>query len=246
MEGQVAIVTGGARGIGAAVGARLAVLGASVGILDLDEGAARETAASLPKAMGLGADVGDYQSVTAAIERAADQWGRIDVLVNNAGWDRLEPFMRNDPSLWERLISVNLKGVLNASHAVLPHMVSRESGRIVNVASDAGRVGSSLEAVYSACKGGVIAFTKSLAREVARHSISVNCVCPGPTDTPLMSEIRSEPDGEQVIDAIVRATPLRRLATPEEVAAAVAFFASGPAFITGQILSVSGGLTMAG
>lgn len=246
LDGRVALVTGGARGIGAAIARRLGALGAAVGIVDLDLAAARATAATLPNGRAFGADVGDYEQVRSAAAGVIAAYSRIDVLVNNAGWDRLQPFLENDPPLWDKLISVNLKGVLNCCHAVLPHMVERGSGRIVNVASDAGRVGSSGEAVYSACKGAVISFTKALARETAGASVTVNCVCPGPTETPLLEEIRSEETGEKVIEAIVRATPLRRLARPEEIAEAVAFFAAGADFVTGQVLSVSGGLTMAG
>ncbi|MBI4728077.1 MAG: SDR family oxidoreductase [Acidobacteria bacterium] len=246
LDGQVALVTGGARGIGRAISERLAGLGAAVAIVDLDEPGARAAAEGLPRAVGLGADVGDYASTADAVDRAVRALGRIDVLVCNAGWDKMQPFLENEPALWDRLIAVNLLGVLNFCHRAVPHMVEGRSGRVVTVASDAGRAGSSGEAVYSACKGGVIAFTKALAREVARFGITANCVCPGPTDTPLLAEIRSEETGEKVIDAIVRATPLRRLARAEEIAEAVAFFAAGPAHVTGQVLSVSGGLTMAG
>ena len=246
LEGAVALVTGGGKGIGQAAARRLAALGARVAILDLDAAAAAAAAAPLPDALAVAADVGDYEAMRAAIGRVLQTCGRIDVLVNNAGWDRLQPFLDNDPALWDRLIAVNLKGVLNACHLVVPQMVARGSGRVVNVASDAGRVGSSGEAVYSACKGGTIAFTKSLAREVARAGVTVNCVCPGPTATPLLAEIRGDATGDRIIDAIVRATPTRRLAQPEEIAAAIAFFAAGPAHVTGQVLSVSGGLTMAG
>jgi 2-hydroxycyclohexanecarboxyl-CoA dehydrogenase len=243
----VAVVTGGAKGIGAAICDRMAGDGFAVAVVDIDEGAASERAASLAQASWHSADVGLYQSVRTAVDAVVERWGRIDVLVNNAGWDRVQPFLQNEPDLWDRLVDVNLKGPINLCHASLPHMISEGSGAVVNVASDAGRVGSSGEAVYSACKGGVIALTKALAREVARHGIRVNCVCPGPTDTPLLAEIRSEESGDRIIEAIVRATPLRRLATPEDIAGAVAFFASTAAsFVTGQVLSVSGGLTMSG
>jgi len=243
---RVAVVTGGAKGIGAAVATRLSSDGLGVAVLDVDLDAAEATAAGLGGSAHQ-ADVSSYDSVRSAVTQVVERWGRTDVLVNNAGWDRVQLFLDNEPELWDRLIGVNLLGPINVCHLVLPHMASHGSGRVVNVASDAGRVGSSGEAVYSACKGGVIALTKALAREMARHGITVNCVCPGPTDTPLLAEIRSEETGDRIIDAIVRATPLRRLATPEDVAEAVAFFASGDSdFVTGQVVSVSGGLTMAG
>jgi 2-hydroxycyclohexanecarboxyl-CoA dehydrogenase len=241
LDGTVALVTGGARGIGAAIASRLCSSGAEVWILDADGDAAAQTAQALGIKGWVRADVGSYEGMRVAVARL----GGVDVLVNNAGWDKVQPFLENEPALWDRLIGVNLQGVLNACHLVLPSMIERGGGRVVNVASDAGRVGSSGEAVYSACKGGVIAFTKALAREVARAGVTVNCVCPGPTDTPLLGQIKAE-GGERVIDAIVRATPTRRLARPEEIAEAVAFFAEGPAQVTGQVLSVSGGLTMSG
>ncbi|MFA5891471.1 MAG: glucose 1-dehydrogenase [Actinomycetota bacterium] len=246
LHDRVAIVTGGAKGIGRAVCARLAELGAAIGIIDMDaEGAAR-AAAELPRAVSVAADVADYGDVRAAVGAILDAFGRVDVLVNNAGWDRIQPFLENDPEVWDRLIGVNLRGVFNVTHVAVPHLIEAGGGRVVNIASDAGRVGSSGEAVYSACKGGVIAFTKTLAREVARKGVTVNCVCPGPTDTALLDEIRGAESGQKIIDAIVRATPVGRLAQPEDIAAAVAFFATAPGHVTGQVLSVSGGLTMAG
>lgn len=246
-ERRVAIVTGGANGIGAEVCRRLARDGFTVAILDLDSGGAKDLAGELGEASAHEADVASYDAVRAAVADVLERWERVDALVNNAGWDRLQPFLENEPSLWDRLIGVNLLGPINVCHAVLPQMVKQGSGRVVNVASDAGRVGSSGETVYAAAKGGVIALTKSLAREMARHAIGVNCVCPGPTDTGLLEELRSEETGDRIMDAIVRATPLRRLAEPADVAEAVAFFASpDTAFITGQVLSVSGGLSMAG
>lgn len=246
-EPGVAIVTGGAKGIGAAISLQLSAAGFAVAIFDVDEAGAEETAGSLRAGSAHRADVASYESVRQAVEATMDRWGRVDALVNNAGWDKVEPFLGNDPDLWDRLIGINLLGPINLCHVVLPRMAEGGGGRVVNLASDAGRVGSTGEAVYSACKGGVIALTKALAREMARHQITVNCVCPGPTDTPLLAEIRSEETGDRIIDAIVRATPLRRLARPEDVAGAVRFFLSpDAAFVTGQVLSVSGGLTMAG
>jgi 2-hydroxycyclohexanecarboxyl-CoA dehydrogenase len=246
-EPNVAVVTGGAKGIGAGIARRLADDGFAVALLDVDLEGAEATAAGLPSGSAHRCDVSSYRGVTETVGQVIDRWGRIDVLVNNAGWDRVQPFLDNEPELWDRLVAINLLGPINLCHVVLPHMVERGSGRVVSVASDAGRVGSSGETVYSACKGGVIALTKGVAREMARHGITANCVCPGPTDTPLLAEIRSEETGDRIIDAIVRATPLRRLAVPEDIAGAVAFFASPQAaFITGQVISVSGGLTMSG
>lgn len=242
LEGQVCVVTGGAKGIGEAVSRQIAALGGSVLVVDRDEEAASRVVEELCGARASVLDVSDYEAVEAALAGLE----RIDLLVNNAGWDRVEPFLDNEPSLWDRLFSINLRGLFNFCHLALPRMIEAGGGRIVNIASDAGRVGSSGEAVYSACKGGTIAFTKSLARESARHGVTVNCVCPGPTDTTLMAEIKMDEKAARTMDAVVRATPLRRLARPDEIADAVAFFATGPEHVTGQVLSVSGGLTMAG
>jgi 2-hydroxycyclohexanecarboxyl-CoA dehydrogenase len=236
----VAVVTGAAKGIGAAIAQALDAAGASVVLLDLDRAAATEVAGGLRDARAVAADVGDYEAVRAALEDVE----RIDVLVNNAGWDRVQPFLENDPALWDMLIAINLRGPINLCHLALPRMPP--GGRIVNIASDAGRVGSSGETVYAACKGGVIALTKSVAREAARAGVSANCICPGPTDTPLLADIKGPQGMERTMDAIVRATPLRKLAEPSDIAAAVTFLAAGPDHITGQVLSVSGGLTMAG
>jgi 2-hydroxycyclohexanecarboxyl-CoA dehydrogenase len=191
------------------------------------------------------ADVGDYAAVDAAVQATMAEFGRLDIVVNNAGWDRVQPFIENTPDLWDTLVRVNLIGVFNVTHAALRAFAGRP-GRIINVASDAGRAGSSGEAAYSACKGGVIAFTKAIAREGARSGVLVNCVCPGPTATPLLDEIRADATADRIMDAVVRATPLRKLAQPQDVAAAVAYFAEEPGHVTGQVLSVSGGLTMAG
>src|SRR5579875_1043612 len=242
LDDKIAIVTGAGRGIGKAVAGKLAAEGAAVVVTDLDEASAKETAAGLPGAVSIRADVTDRRSVQAMADRVARQFGRIDVLVNNAGWDKARPFLDSDPADWDRAIAVNLYGVLHACKAVLPIMAARGGGAVVNLGSDAGRVGSSGEAVYSAAKGGVIAFTKSLAREMARHQVRVNCVCPGPTDTPLFASFA----GPDLRQALIKAIPFRRLGQPADVANVVAFLASDEAsFVTGQTVSVSGGLTMA-
>lgn len=239
LTGRVALVTGGAKGIGAAIVERLIARGAKVAVLD------RDPAASGPADLYLPTDVSDYEAVKAAVAATVERLGDLDIVVNNAGWDRVQPFLDNDPALWTTLVNINLIGVFNVTHAALHAMGSR-GGRFVNVASDAGRAGSSGEAAYSACKGGVIAFTKAIAREAARSGVLVNCVCPGPTATPLLDEIRTDATADKIMDAVVRATPLRKLAQPDDVAAAVLYFVEEPGHVTGQILSVSGGLTMAG
>lgn len=197
--------------------------------------------------MGVAGDVTRLDAMQAAVAAVEAALGEVTVLVNNAGWDRMELFVENDPALWDRLIAVNLKGVLHATRAVLDGMIARGGGRVVSIASDAGRVGSTGEAVYAACKAGVIGFSKTLAREVARHGITVNVVCPGPTQTALLAEVTSGARGARLVEAMQRAIPLRRLGQPEDVAGAVAYFASDEAaYVTGQVLSVSGGLTMVG
>jgi 2-hydroxycyclohexanecarboxyl-CoA dehydrogenase len=244
LAGKVVLVTGAARGIGAGIARAAAEAGAAVALGDVAERTVREAAAALgARALPLVMDVSDARSVRAAVDEAEARLGPIDVLVNNAGIDVIGPFLDSSEETWERLWAVNLKGTLLATRAVLHGMVARERGRIVNLGSDAGRVGSSGEAVYSATKGGVIAFTKTLAREVARHGVTVNCVCPGPTDTALLEQVREY--DEKLHASLARAIPLRRLGRPEDVAAAVVFLASdAAAYITGQTLSVSGGLTM--
>lgn len=245
MTDRVAMVTGAARGIGAGIARALAADGFSVAVCDLQADLARETAAALGKpAKGFAIDVSDSASVRASVAAVEEKLGPIDVLVNNAGIDVIEFFVDSEEATWDRLIAVNLKGTLLCCRAVLDGMIARGAGRIVNLGSDAGRVGSSGEAVYSATKGGVIAFTKALAREVARHGITVNCVCPGPTDTALLAQV--EDFDPKLHAALARAIPLRRLGQPEDVAGLVAFLASDAAsFLTGQTISVSGGLTMA-
>jgi 2-hydroxycyclohexanecarboxyl-CoA dehydrogenase len=245
----VALVTGGGGGIGAAIAAALATAGHAVAVADLRLEAARESAERVAAAGGRAApfeiDVTDGVTVAQAVADAGSELGPVEILVNNAGWDELKPFVETDEEFWERVIAINFKGCLHTTRALLPGMIERGFGRIVNIASDAGRVGSSMESVYAGAKGGVIAFTKTIAREAARAGVTANAVCPGPTRTPLLDRMTAE-GGDKLVDALVRAIPMRRLGEPEDIAAAVAFFASdGAGFITGQTLSVSGGLTMA-
>jgi 2-hydroxycyclohexanecarboxyl-CoA dehydrogenase len=244
LSGKTAVVTGGASGIGRALTNQLAAAGASVAILDRDGTGAKSTVAGLDgHHLALEVDLQDRAAIQAAGPLVLDELGVPDIVVNAAGWDIIENFLDNSREYWDQVVDINLRGPIEVSRVFLEPMVERNTGgRIVNVASDAGRVGSSGEAVYAGAKGGIIAFSKSLAREVARYGITVNTVCPGPTDTPLF---RSQPQKMQ--DALVRAIPLRRLAQPSEVANAIVFFASDQAaFMTGQVVSVSGGLTMAG
>ena len=251
LQDRVVLVTGGSRGIGRAISLRLAEEGAKVAIADILEKDAAQVVADITKnggqAMAIMTDVANLDQVRACVQKITEAWGQIDVLVNNAGWDKLEPFVDSKPETWDKVIAINLKGPINFCHAVIPHMLARKAGKIISISSDAGRVGSTGEAVYSACKAGIIGFSKTLARELARAKINVNVVCPGPTETPLLKGITGGEAGAKVIDAMTRAVPFRRLGQPEEIAAAVAFFASPDAdFVTGQVLSVSGGLTMAG
>jgi 2-hydroxycyclohexanecarboxyl-CoA dehydrogenase len=249
LSGRVALVTGGARGIGAAVAGALAEAGAAVCIGDVDEAGALDTAARIGKehstpTLGLGMDITRRESVDAAIAATEADLGPLSVLVNNAGIDIIKPFFDSTPDEWERIIAVNMMGTFHCCQSALEVMQPRNDGAIVNFGSDAGRVGSSREAVYSATKGGIIAFTKTLAREVARYGIRVNCVSPGPTDTALLAQVADT--SPNLRDALARSIPMRRVGEPSDVAPAVVFLAGdGARYITGQTLSVSGGLTMA-
>lgn len=248
---RVALVTGGGRGIGREICLGLARAGQKVAVADLRVPEATETATTINAeggtAIAVEMDVADGDAVTAGLMSATDQLGPVEVLVNCAGWDVLTPFVATDEDFWDRVIEINYKGPLRTTHGCLPAMIEAGFGRIVNIGSDAGRVGSSGEAVYAGAKGGVIAFTKTIAREVARRGITANVVCPGPTDTPLLEEIASATDtSDKIIGAMARAVPMERIGQPHEVAAAVVFLCSEEAgYITGQTLSVSGGLTMA-
>ena len=230
LKGKTAIVTGGAAGIGAAVVERFKAEGTRVVVFDLKSEPA--------------VDITDY----AAVKKAVDSAGPVDILINNAGWDMFKPFLKTDPAFWQKIISINLVGAMNLMHCVLPGMVERGRGKVVNVASDAGRVGSSGEAPYSACKGGIIALTKTLAREMASKNIQLNVVCPGLTETNMLEQfMQAAGNPEKLREAYRRAIPMGRLGKPEDLPGAILFFASDDAdFITGQVLSVSGGLTMHG
>ena len=251
LKGQTALVTGGGRGIGRAIVLALAREGAQVAVLDIDRDAAevvrREAERLGVKALALGVDLTRRAEVERGIAELLAQWGQLDVVVNNAGWDKMQPFLESDEATWDRIIAINYKALLYVCKAALPPMVARGAGgRVINIASDAGRVGSSNEAVYAGTKGAIIAFGKTLAREVARHRITVNTVCPGITETALLQGMRAESEkNARVIEAIGRTIPLGRIGAPEDIAAAVAFLASPEAnYVTGQTLSVSGGLTM--
>jgi 2-hydroxycyclohexanecarboxyl-CoA dehydrogenase len=249
LRGKVAVVTGAASGIGRAIALALGREGARVAALDLDgDGAAavaREIVAAGGEAHAWPVDVADAARVTVVVGEVVGRWSTVHVLVNCAGWDRPMPFVETTPEFWDRILAVNLRGPIAMTRAVLPAMMAQGYGKIVSIASDAGRVGSTGEAVYSAAKGGLIAFTKTIARETARHHINVNCVCPGPSDTPLFQKEFAGPS-PKLAESLKRVIPWGRLGTPEDIAPAVVFLASDEAgYITGQTLSVSGGLTMA-
>ncbi len=245
-ENKVAVVTGAASGIGKATAEALAEAGATVICGDIDRDKGEAAAAAIrnkdQKAEFLRVDMTDEASINAFAQAVQTKAGAVDILVNGAGWGQTRPFWETTPDLWDKLIALNFVGPMKLAKALLPKMMERGSGKIVNIASDAGRVGSLGETVYSGAKGGLIAFTKSLARETARYNINVNCVCPGPTETPLLFAVP-----EKHLEAFKKAIPFRRFGKPSEIADAVVFFASDRAsYITGQVLSVSGGLTMVG
>ena len=252
MSNRTALVTGGAQGIGRGIAAALAAQGFRVAIADLNIETATQTAKDLSEVGGtviaVEVNVTDTASVAAGVRAVTRDLGPVEIVVNNAGWDDFMPFTATTEDFWDKILDLNFKGALRVTQAVLPGMTERGFGRVINIGSDAGRVGSSLESVYSGAKGGIIAFTKTLAREVATKGITANVVCPGPTDTPALRKFANGAgqDAEKVISGMVRAVPMKRLGTPEDIGPAVAFFASDAAgFITGQTLSVSGGLTMA-
>ena len=252
LKDKVAVITGAAGGIGRSLVQRFLEEGAHVAALDLNGAGLDELGTQLREYAGqltlVQLDITDHTAVAQAVQKLHADLKRIDILVNNAGWDVAKQFVETSPELWDKLIAINLKGPLSLQHAVVPLMIDAGGGKIVNIASDAGRVGSSGESVYSACKGGITSFSKTVARECARQNVRVNVVCPGPTDTALLRSFMGEGEfGQKVYDGLKRAIPLKRLGEPEDIPGAVAFLSSDDAnFITGQIISVSGGLTMHG
>lgn len=252
LKGKTVIVTGGGGGIGRAVCLRFAEEGSLVAVLDRDAAAARTTMDQIAAAGGKGAayaaDITDYAAIVETVAAIEQELGTPTVLVNNAGFDRFMPFLKTEPGLWSQLIDINLTGALNMHHVVLPRMVEAGGGKVINVASDAARVGSSGEAVYAACKAGLVGFSKTVARELATKKVCLNVVCPGPTDTALLKGVaESSSNPEKLLEAFRNAVPMRRLAQPEDYPGIIALLASDDAnFITGQVISVSGGLTMAG
>ncbi len=246
LKGKNVIVTGGASGIGQAISLRLGEEGCNVGILDLNgdgaKGVAEKIDAAGGTAHGYTCDISDYGIVARTVAAFESDCGPTDGLVNNAGWDKSMPFLDTDLELWHKVVAINLYGPLNLCHVVLKGMAERNAGRVVNISSDAGRVGSSGEAVYAACKGGLIAFSKTMSRELSRKGITLNTICPGPTNTPLLAE-----QGPKLVAALERAIPMRRVAEPEDYPGLVGYFLSDDAaYVTGQTISVSGGLTMHG
>lgn len=252
IEGRHVVITGGGNGIGAATVRRFAAGSDRVSIFDRDLGAAKQIATQVRdaggEAQGLECDITDRAQIDRAVASATATFGTVQVLVNNAGYDKVTPFVKTTPDLWQRIIDINIYGTLHMHHAILPGMVEAGYGRIVNISSDAGRVGSSGTAVYSWCKGGLIAFSKTMAREHAKQGITVNVVCPGPTNTALLAEaVDGAANPEKMMEALKRAIPMGRLGDPEDLPGAICFFASDQAsYVTGQVISVSGGLTFVG
>jgi 2-hydroxycyclohexanecarboxyl-CoA dehydrogenase len=252
LQGRVAIVTGAAGGIGRAICRRFLDEETRIIALDVNAEALMQLAADLgedeTRLLCVAVDIADYARVKEAVERGVATFGKLDILVNNAGWDVAKPFLQTEPDLWDKIIAINLRGPLNLHKAALPHLIAAGGGKVVNIASDAGRVGSSGEAVYSACKGGIIAFSKTMARECARDNVRVNVVCPGPTDTALLRSFVGDGEyGQKIYEGLKRSIPLKRLGQPDDIPGLVAFLSSDDAnFMTGQVISVSGGLTMNG
>ncbi|MFB6311286.1 MAG: SDR family NAD(P)-dependent oxidoreductase [Salinirussus sp.] len=250
LDSKVALVTGSGRGIGNGIATRLAEEGATVAVNDVEDDRAEEAAAALRddgyEALAVPFDVTDPTATADGVETVIDEEGQLDILVNNAGWDHMDFFTDTEPELWDRIVDINYKGHLNTVHAAADHFIERETGKIVGISSDAGRVGSMGEAVYAGAKAGVIGFTKTMARELARYDVQCNVVAPGPTDTPLLDDMQAESElARKIHGSMVDQVPLGRLGEPEDIAAGVAFLASEDAdYITGQVLSVSGGLTM--
>jgi 2-hydroxycyclohexanecarboxyl-CoA dehydrogenase len=247
LKDRVAIVTGSGSGIGRAIALAMTREGARVAVVDLNEVGAQETVKEIQKEGGQAhpykADITKKAQIDAMVADVIKRWGTVHILVNNAGWDKVEPFIQSTEETWDKVLAINLKGPIICTRAVLDEMIRNGYGKIVSIASDAGRVGSTGEAVYSGAKGGIIAFTKTIAREMARHRINVNCICPGPTETPLFATVKAE--HPKLAESLKRVIPLGRLGQPEDIPPAVIFLASEDAgFITGQTLSVSGGLTM--
>ena len=247
MTKKVAFITGAGRGIGREIARTLASRGMDIIVTDVNIDNANETVSIVEKeggkAVAVYCDVTKLESVQEAVGASLAHFEKIDVLVNNAGWDKVEPFLKSEPSTWKMIMDINMMGQIHTCKEILPVMIKNGSGKVINIASDSGRVGSSGEAVYSAAKGGVIAFTKTMAREMARHKINVNCISPGPSNTPLFEEIGSYNEG--IAAALEKAIPFRRLAQPSDIANGVAFLASEEAdYVTGQTLSVNGGLAM--
>jgi 2-hydroxycyclohexanecarboxyl-CoA dehydrogenase len=243
LDGRVALVTGGAGGIGSHIVQDLSAMGATVLVCDVNETGAKDVAVRTRNASALVVDLADPDDIDRLSTRVLEEFGRVDVLVNNAGWDKVGPFLTSDPHLWDRLIGINLRAAIQLTYAFLPAMVAHEWGRLVFVSSDAARVGSTGEAVYASCKAGLIGFAKTIARESARKGVTSNVVCPGPSDTPLLAEVAA--GNEKLVESLRRSIPVGRLGQPRDVAGMVGFLASERAeYITGQTISVSGGLTM--